>query len=354
MESSEESGVKNVELVPGYRISPVIKGGWQLSAGHSLDRKIEDEGAIGDTITFIKSGISTLDFGDIYVGVEELIGKALGRLKERYGEDARKMVQLHTKYVPNEKSLPNFGIQDVRAIVDRSLARLGVEQVGLVQFHWWNYEAPHYLDAMAELFALKEHGKISQVGITNFDLDRTREFTEAGFKPASTQVQYSLLDRRVESGLGEYCEQNGIGIIAFGTVAGGFISEKFLGKGEPDDFATRSNIKYKLIIEDFGGWDLFQELLQLLDSIAKNHSTDIASISSAWSLQRPGVKAVIVGARNPDHLERNLGIPEIVFTKDELAAIDNLLDQSTGPSGEVYELERYNDRHRGIIHTNNN
>ena len=354
MESSEESGVKSVELVPGYRISPVIKGGWQLSAGHSLDRKIEDEGAISDTITFIESGISTLDFGDIYVGVEELIGKALGRLKERYGEDARKVVQLHTKYVPNEKSLSNFDVKDVRTIVDRSLGRLGVEGVDLVQFHWWNYEAPHYLEAMAELFALKEHGKIRHVGITNFDLPRTKEFTDAGFKPASTQVQYSLLDRRVENGLGKYCAENGIGIIAFGTVAGGFISEKYLGRPEPDAFATRSNIKYKLIIDDFGGWDLFQELLTLLNSIAKNHQTDIASISSAWSLGRPGVKAVIVGARNLDHLERNLGIPNIKFTKDELSSIDQLLAQSKGPEGDVYQLERYSDRHRGIIHTNNN
>jgi aryl-alcohol dehydrogenase-like predicted oxidoreductase len=113
-------------------------------------------------------------------------------------------------------------------------------------------------------------------------------------------------------------------------------------------------VKYKLIIDDFGGWDLFQELLKLLASIAKNHATDIASISSAWSLQRPGVKAVIVGARNPHHLERNLEISSIIFSQEELTAIDRLLAQSTGPSGEVYELERYDDRHRGIIQTNNN
>jgi aryl-alcohol dehydrogenase-like predicted oxidoreductase len=346
--------MNKVELVPGCQISPVIKGGWQLSAGHSLDRKIDDEGAINDTLSFIESGISTLDFGDIYVGVEELIGTALKRLKDRHGEDARKVVQLHTKYVPNESSLADYDLRDVSQIVDRSLTRLGVDQVDLVQFHWWRYEESHYLDAMAELFALKDAGKIRHVGITNFDLARTREFTDAGLRPASTQVQYSLLDRRVEGGLGQYCHQNGIGIIAFGTVAGGFISEKYLEKSEPDEFATRSNVKYKLIIDDFGGWELFQELLKLLDSIAKNHSTDIASISSAWSLQRPGVKAVIVGARNPDHLERNLGIPKIVFAQEELSAIDRLLEQSTGPTGEVYELERYNDRHRGIIHTNNN
>ncbi len=342
------------ELLPGYQISPVIKGGWQLSAGHSLDRKIEEESAVNDSVAFIEAGISTLDFGDIYIGVEELVGKALLRLKDRYGTSAREMVQLHTKYVPNENALADFDINDVKTIVDRSLSRLGVDQVDLVQFHWWKYEESRYINAMAELFKLKTEGKIRHVGITNFDLPRTKEFTDAGFKPASTQVQYSLLDRRVENGLGRYCVENGIGIIAFGTVAGGFISEKYLGKPEPDAFATRSNIKYKLIIDDFGGWDLFQELLTLLDSIAKNHQTDIASISSAWSLGRPGVKAVIVGARNLDHLERNLGIPDIKFTKDELSAIDQLLAQSKGPEGDVYQLERYSHRHRGIIHTNNN
>ena len=346
--------MNKVDLVPGYQISPIIKGGWQLSAGHSLDRTIEDAAAVADTVAFVEAGISTLDFGDIYVGVEELIGRALKDLQSRYGQSARNMVQLHTKYVPNEKSLSTYDPRDVSAIVNRSLGRLGVDQVDLVQFHWWNYEANHYLDAMRELFALKDEGKIRHIGITNFDTAKTKEFTDAGFKPASTQVQYSLLDRRVELSLGKYCIDNGIGIIAFGTVAGGFISERFLGASEPNEFATRSNVKYKLIIEDFGGWELFQELLRVLDQIAKNHQSDIASISSAWTLQQPGVKAVIVGARNQDHLNRNLAIPNIVFTESELSAVNNVLAQSKVIEGDVYYLERYNARHRGIIHTNNN
>ena len=346
--------MNKVDLVPGYQISPIIKGGWQLSAGHSLDRTIEDAAAVADTVAFVEAGISTLDFGDIYVGVEELIGRALKELQSRYGQSARNMVQLHTKYVPNEKSLSTYDSRDVSAIVNRSLGRLGVDQVDLVQFHWWNYEANHYLDAMRELFALKDEGKIRHIGITNFDTAKTKEFTDAGFKPASTQVQYSLLDRRVELSLGKYCIDNGIGIIAFGTVAGGFISERFLGASEPNEFATRSNVKYKLIIEDFGGWELFQELLRVLNQIAKNHQSDIASISSAWTLQQPGVKAVIVGARNQDHLNRNLAIPNIVFTESELSAVNNVLAQSTVIEGDVYYLERYNARHRGIIHTNNN
>lgn len=346
--------MSKVELVPGYQISPIIKGGWQLSAGHSLDRRIEDDAAVADTVAFVEAGISTLDFGDIYVGVEELVGRALKELHSRYGAPARNMVQLHTKYVPNEKSLSTYDPRDVSAIVNRSLGRLGVDQVDLVQFHWWNYEADHYLAAMRELFALKEEGKIRHIGITNFDTEKTKEFTELGFKPASTQVQYSLIDRRVELSLGQYCIENGIGIIAFGTVAGGFISERFLGAKEPSEYATRSNVKYKLVIDDFGGWDLFQELLKTLGEIAVAHGSDVASVSSAWTLQQPGVKAVIVGARNQDHLDRNLAIPNILFTDSEISAINKVFAQSKQLEGDVYYLERYNARHRGIIHTNNN
>ena len=336
------------ELTSGYVISPVIKGGWQLSSGHSLNTKIADEQAVADTVSFVEAGISTLDFGDIYTGVEELIGKAVKKLA------SREAVQLHTKYVPNENFLHDFDRSDVSTIVHRSLSRLGVEQVDLVQFHWWKYEAKNYLIAIEELFKLKAAGKIRHVGITNFDLPRVKEFVEAGFKPASIQLQYSILDRRVENGLAQYCLENDIGILSYGTVAGGFFSEKFLGSPEPTSVETRSNVKYQLIIEEFGGWTLFQELLTTLKAIADAHDTDIATISSAYTLSRPGVKGVIVGARNISHLASNLKIPEIVFSASELDSIAAVIAKSTGPSGDVYDLERYSDKHRNIMHTNNN
>ncbi|MSZ45975.1 MAG: aldo/keto reductase, partial [Actinobacteria bacterium] len=228
--------MKKRSMVSGYEISPVIKGGWQLSSGHSLDRKIEDDQAVADTVSFIEAGISTLDFGDIYTGVEELIGRAVKRL------DSRDMVQLHTKYVPNEKSLDNFDRSDVRTIVHRSLNRLGVEQVDLVQLHWWRYEANSYLVAMEELFKLKNEGKIRHIGITNFDLPHVKEIVAAGFKPASIQIQYSILDRRAEEGLSQYCADNDIGILCYGTVAGGLLSEKFLGVSAPEKVETRSAV----------------------------------------------------------------------------------------------------------------
>lgn len=346
--------MKKIELVPGYWISPVIKGGWQLSSGHSLKKSISEEQAIADIVSFITAGISTLDFGDIYTGVEVLVGKALAQLQERDGDEARTKIQLHTKYVPNETSLDSYDPRDAKEIVQRSLERLGVKQVDLVQFHWWRYEARNYLTALEALFELKQSGAIREVGITNFDLPRLQEMVDAGLKPASIQIQYSILDRRAESGMTDYCLENGIGILCYGTVAGGFISERFLRQPEPTQFDTRSNIKYKLIIDDFGGWELFQELLQCLHDLALVHHADIATISSAFTLSRPGVTAVIVGARNLEHLQNNLLIPTLVLRADEIAAIEGIIAKANGPVGPVYGLERDNERHRRIIHTNNN
>lgn len=340
--------MKKRPLVTGYEISPVIKGGWQLSSGHSLNQKIEDDQAVADTVAFIEAGISTLDFGDIYTGVEELIGRAVKQLSRR------DQVQLHTKYVPNEKFLEDFDRSDVRKIVERSLSRLGVDQVDLVQFHWWKYEAQNYLAAMEELFELKGEGKIRHVGVTNFDLPHLQEFVREGFAPASIQLQYSILDRRPEEGLADFCLQNDIGILCYGTVAGGFLSDKYLGAAEPGQAETRSNVKYQLIIEEFGGWSLFQELLQILKAIADRNSTDISTIASAYILNKPAVKGVIIGARNISHLESNFRIPEIILSADDLSEINSVLNRSTGPSGEVYWLERYTDKHRNIMHTNNN
>ena len=342
------------ELVPNYFISPVIKGGWQLSSGHSLTSSISEEGAIADILAFIDAGITTLDFGDIYTGVEVTVGRALRKLEQRDGQGAREKVQLHTKYVPNEKFLDVYDRMDAKTIVKRSLERLGVDQVDLVQFHWWRYEAKNYLTALEQLFLLKQSGEIREVGITNFDLVRVREMVDAGLKPASLQLQYSILDRRPEVDLIDYCIEQGIGLLCYGTVAGGFFAERFLGVPEPREFETRSNIKYRLIIEDFGGWELFQELLSCLDAIAKAHQTDIGTISAAYTLSRPGVKAVIVGARNLNHLKSNLKIPQIIFKPEELDNISAIIKKAIGPNGPVYDLERYNERHSSIMHTNNN
>jgi hypothetical protein len=104
--------------------------------------------------------------------------------------------------------------------------------------------------------------------------------------------------------------------------------------------ANRSLAKYKLIIEDFGGWGLFQELLGVLGRVAAAHDTDIASVATRVMLDRDQVAAAIVGAVNASHLHAHEQIGSLRLHADELSSIANVIGRRQGPSGDIYDLER--------------
>lgn len=347
--------VPRQDIVPGYSISRVTKGEWQLSQGHLVEGSVRRDQAIDDTIAFIRSSITTLDFGDIYLGVEELVGDCLKKLRADFGADARQMVQLHTKYVPDISKLPTHSFQDVEQIIDRSRQRLGVDQLDLVQFHWWDYEVPGYVDAMLHLQRLQQAGKIRLLGVTNFDVPRMQEFVDAGVTPSTIQLQYSVLDRRPSNGMTDFCQKHNISMLCYGTVAGGFLSERYLGAPEPmPPYKNRSLTKYKLIIDEFGGWDIFQDLLIALRHVAEKHDTSIATIASAYVLQRPQVASVIVGAHDRSHLKDNIRIGTMTLDDEDITIIESVTNRSEGPLGEVYDLERNSPKHANIMHKSNN
>ena|SRR3989344_1122603 len=356
MESARgEKSMPRTNLAPGYDISRVIKGEWQLSRGHLLEETINRDAAIEDTLVFIRRGITTLDFGDIYVGVEELVGDCLKKLKQEYGANARDAVKLHTKYVPDADQLATHSFEDVERITNRSRQRLGVDVLDLVQFHWWDYGVEGYVDAMLHLQRIQREGKIRLLGVTNFDVPRLQEFVDAGVTPASIQLQYSALDHRPSNGMTDFCQKHNISMLCYGTVAGGFLSEKYLGVAEPiPPYKNRSLAKYKLIIDEFGGWDLFQELLLALKNVAQRHGTSISTIASAYVLSRPQVAGVIVGAHDTTHLEENIAIGNLLLSSEDIQIIESVTNRAQGPEGEVYDLERNSPRHSGIMHKTNN
>jgi aryl-alcohol dehydrogenase-like predicted oxidoreductase len=339
--------IERFSLRPGYEISRVIRGGWQLAGGHgSFDRRE----AVDDLAAFCEAGIFTFDCADIYTGVEELIGDFRVEYARRHGEEALRQVKVHTKFAPDLETLSALDRGKVRATIDRSLKRLRCERLDLVQFHWWDYDAPGCIEAGLWLEELRAEGKIELLGGTNFDTPHTDALVAAGVALASMQVQYSLLDARPENGLVEACERLGIRLLCYGTVAGGFLSDAWLGKPEPrPPFENRSLTKYKLVIDDFGGWVLFQTLLQTLREIANRHDTDIATAASRAMLDRPMVAAVIVGARNRSHLAANVGISECKLTREDHAEIAAVLSQRKGPLGDTFELERDRTGRHGSI-----
>ena len=335
------------DLAPGHTISRVIRGGWQLAEGHS---SADVSTAIDDMVAFADAGITTFDCADIYTGVEEAIGRFRARYRDLRGAEALGRIRVHTKCVPDLTLLHKLKKSDIEATIDTSLRRLGMERLDLVQFHWWDYSAPGWEAAAGWLDELRQAGKIARLGGTNFDTEHMSAIVTAGVPLVSMQVQYSLLDRRPEKAMAAAAARTNVSLLCYGTVAGGFLSDRWLGRAEPQgDLENRSLVKYKLIIDDIGGWDLFQALLRALRRVADRHGSDIATVASAAMLDRPGVAAVIVGARNRAHLGSNLAISDLVLTTDDRAAIDSVLAEARPLAGDVYTLERDRTGRHGAI-----
>lgn len=339
------------EIVPGYRISRVIRGGWQLAGGHGA---VDRSHVSADLAAFLDAGITTFDCADIYTGVEEMIGDFRSDLLQSRGTEALAKLKVHTKYVPDLDILPQITATDVRRIIDRSLQRLRLERLDNVQFHWWDYAAPRYVEVAQHLRDLQIEGKIDLVSGTNFDAAHVSEIAAAGVAFATLQVQYSVLDQRPAGTLTNTCRELGTKLLCYGTLAGGFLSDRWLGKAEPvDELSNRSLIKYKLIIDDFGGWALFQALLQTLRAVADRHETSISVIASRYVLDLPLVAGVIVGASHAGHLGDALRVGEIQLSAEDRKLIAAAIANGHGLGGEVYALERdRNGRHGSIMKYN--
>ena len=345
--------IDEAEIRPGYAVSRVIRGNWQLAGGHGA---ISEEQALDTLEAAFDAGLTTFDCADIYTGVETLIGAFRARLVARRGQNVAESLKVHTKLVPDLARLATISKSYVEGIVDESLRRLRVERLDLVQFHWWDTAVPGAIDTMVWLDEIRRAGKIRFVGGTNFDTPHTRAILDAGVPLVSMQTQYSLLDDRPENGLAALCAANDVALFCYGTVAGGFLGDRWLGAAEPTDgVENRSLTKYKLIVDDFGGWALFQDLLRTCRGIADRYGVDIASVASRFVLDRPGVAAVIVGARNASHAGANAAIGALRLTATDEAELAAVLSRRQGPLGDTYTLERdRTGRHGSIMKYNLN
>lgn len=333
--------VPRTTLAPGYTISRLLKGGWQLAGGHG---PVDRAAALADMEAFVAAGVTSLDCADIYTGVEALIG---GFVRARGGAAD---LQIHTKYVPDLAALGTLTARDVAAAIDRSRARLGVDALDLVQFHWWDYERPGLLDTAAWLGERQRAGAIRHLGLTNFNTEAVAAIVAAGVPVVSHQVQYSLLDQRPAGAMTRLCAEHGIGLLCYGAVAGGFLSERYLGVPAPETPANRSLVKYRLVIEEFGGWDRFQRLLAALARVAERHQAGLGTIAIAWVLDQPQVAGVIVGARSAAHLAATAAATAVRLDAEDHRAIDAVLGERAPIAGDVYDLERVKGgRHAAIM-----
>ena len=338
---------QTVELRQDHTISRIIKGGWQLAGDHG---EVDPDNAIRDMEAFLDAGITTFDCADIYNGVEEMIGRFIADIRRRRGRSVADRVIVHTKLVPDLGRLADLQVQEVEAIIDRSLKRLQIERIHLVQFFWWDLSLGHAESMLAVLKHCQDKGKIRHLGVNNWDSAEIGRFVDADFDIVSAQVQYSILDRRPENNLSGWAANNNIQLLCYGTLAGGFLTETWLDKPDPGfAFKNRSLVKYRLIVDEFGPWSLFQELLAVLKTIADKHGVSLAAVASRWVLDRPNVAAAIVGARYAGHLPKTLEVFDLKLDDNDAGEIERVIQRSRGPEGLVYGLEKNRTGRHGSI-----
>jgi aryl-alcohol dehydrogenase-like predicted oxidoreductase len=330
----------------GHQLSRVFKGNWQLTGGHGV---IDKHQALEDLITYAENGVNVFDVGDIYTGTEELMGEFLSEYRRRFGNDAANRIRIHTKFVPDLNVLTTLTKKDVRLIIERSIKRMDLEQLHLVQFHWWDYTKGDFVQAGRYLEELHQKGLIEAIGLTNFDCSHTKSLLDAGVSVSSNQIQFSLLDPRPFNGMFQFAEQHNIALFCYGVLAGGLLSNARPG----DEPTNRSHIKYELIIKEAGNQH-YQVVTHLLQVLAKKYLTTAANIAVAFALQTPGVSSVILGPRGNQHIQELA--QKFTLDKDDYALLRNILDEPLKRiSDDIYSYERDIDStHAGIMKYNLN
>ena len=323
--------VDRATLAPGLEVSRVLTGLWQVADQERGGRALDPQAAARALEPHAEAGFTTFDMADHY-GSAEIIAGALAARRED--------VQLLTKWVPE----PGPASADaVAAAVERALGRLGTNRIDLLQFHPWSYADPSWLD---NLFLLAEHraaGRIRHLGLTNCDAVHLDMAIRSGVPIASNQVCFSLIDRRGAGAMSLVCRTHGVKLLAYGTLAGGLLSDRWLGRDEPaiDESLTWSQMKYRRFIDQAGGWERFQGLLRAVRRVADRLCVSVANVACRYVLEQSAVAGIIVGARPGErsHIEDNLGLFRFALddrASRELEAACEALTPIPGDCGDEY------------------
>jgi aryl-alcohol dehydrogenase-like predicted oxidoreductase len=314
------------KFTPDLEICRILNGMWQVSGAHGY---VEPERGVSEMFRYHETGFTTWDLADHYGPAEDFVGEFRSRFAARYGRERLAEMQAFTKWVPSPGPMTR---EIVERAVDISRKRMGADSLDLLQFHWWDYEDERYLSALGHLADLQSEGQIKHLALTNFDTRHLRTISERGVPIVSNQVQYSIVDRRPEMRMVEFCQQRGITLLTYGTVLGGLLSERYLGKSEPrrNELDSASLQKYKQMIDAWGGWGLFQELLAQLKRIADRHQVSIANVGVRYVLERPAVAGVIVGARLglSEHIADNKRVFSFTLDAPDYAQLEEVLAKS--------------------------
>ena len=317
---------KFYRLTSDLNMCRIVNGMWQVAGGHG---NINRETALAEMLRYHEAGFTTWDLADIYGPAEDFIGEFRSRLLKLKGTKELDKIQSFTKWVPQ----PNRITQAmVKSSIESALSRMHVSSLDLLQLHWWDYNNPYYMDALKYLSDLKDKGSIRHLALTNFDTEHLQIIIDSDIQIASNQIQFSIIDRRPEVKMISFCKEHNISLLAYGSICGGLLSERYVGRKEPSaiELDTLSLRKYKRMIDTWGGWNLFQKLLLTLNDVAKKHNVSIANVATNYILAKPTVAGVIIGVRLGivDHLGENANVFTFNLDNSDRDYIDAICEKS--------------------------
>ena len=290
------------------QITPILMGTWQ--AGKRMWVGIEDAETVKAIRAAYEGGITTIDTAEVYGEghSEQIVAEALSDVRERVVY-ASKVFANHLK--------PDLVIE----ACDRSLKNLKTDYIDLYQIHWpsgsWNSEIVPIEETMGALNQLKEAGKIRAIGVSNFSVAQIEEASQYG-RIESVQPPYSLFWRQAEKELQPYCVEKQISILAYSSLAQGFLTGKF---GPDHQFAEGDHRAKSKLYYKKENYDRVQNALAKLRPIAERNQCSLGQLALAWLIAQPQTNA-IVGARNAQQAIGNAEAAQVRLSATDLAQID--------------------------------
>ena len=315
--------------VSTLNISKVGFGCWAVGGNWG---DTDDKKSVETIRKAVDLGINFFDTADSYgFGHSEvLLGKALGK--------KRKDVIIATKvglaWDDHGCIFKASSRQHILSAVDESLKRLNTDYIDLYQIHWPDTNTPFEV-TMSVMDELVKSGKVRYVGTSNFSIKQIRECMRVR-AIHSLQPPYNMLMRDSAKNLLPFCRRNGIGVIAYGPLAYGLLTGKFNKETQFPENDWRSG----KLFPDPGDWqyhiNIFQgkqylrnlRIVERLKKIAKKYDKTMGQLAIQWVLSNPSVSCAIVGAKNVDQLEQNIGGQGWKIEKQDLLKINSILDKN--------------------------
>jgi aryl-alcohol dehydrogenase-like predicted oxidoreductase len=292
----------------------------------------DETGAHEQLDTFLDAGGTLIDTADVYSGTasESIIGRWLS---SRSG--ARKDIVLATKGRfpvgdgPNDLGLSRRHLADA---LDGSLRRLGVEVIDLYQVHAYDPYTP-LEETLSFLDAAVRSGKIHYVGLSNFvgwQLQKTVDLAEfRGLSvPVTLQPQYNLLVREIEWEIVPACAENGLGLLPWSPLGGGWLTGKYRRDEQPTG-ATRLGENPDRGVEAYARRSTAErtwQIIEVVSGIAESRGISMSQVALAWLADRPQVSSVILGARTTEQLLDNLAAADLHLSPEENARLNEVSD----------------------------